>query len=390
MSDDLKLNISDTERLDRIRLIRTPGIGAVTYHRLMQRFASATEALRALPAIAKRAGGASPNVPGADAAKRERDAAERLGAELVFHGEAAYPPLLAMTEDAPAYLTVRGNLSLLTKRAVAVVGARNASANGQRLAESLSRDLGRAGLMVVSGLARGIDAAAHLGALETGTLAVIGGGIDIAYPRENRQLQDAIAEAGVVVTEARVGEQPTARHFPRRNRIIAGIARGVVVVEAAPRSGSLITARLAGEYGRDVFAVPGAAHDPRSRGTNQLLREGAILTETADDVLGALPPTVGAPIGVTAGRSADIGYRGLEKSLPPVRNEAAGNFPETSLDDQLGTVAAALGTAPSRIDDIVRLTGITSDAVQSVFTELEMAGRLERHPGGKVALRCAG
>lgn len=293
------------------------------------------------------------------------------------------PALLAQTDDAPAFLTVRGNKEKLAGYPIAMVGARNASANGQYLAETLARDLGNAGMIVVSGLARGIDVAAHRGALATGTVAVIGGGIDIAYPRENRHLQDAIADTGLLVTEARPGEQPTARHFPRRNRIIAGMSAGVIVVEAAPRSGSLITARLAGEYGRDVFAVPGAAHDPRGRGTNQLLREGAILTETADDVLAALPrgfepprPTIFTPV-----------------PRPPVQTAlpSAADLKDNDGDDDdpLSAITSALGTVPSRIDDIVRLTGIPSDAVLSAFTELELAGRLERHPGGRVALRAA-
>ena len=380
MSDELIKNISETERIARIRLIRTPRIGTLTYHRLMRRFGSAATALEMLPEITSRAGGEVPRIFGADAARRERDATKRLGAALIFHGEAQYPRLLAEAEGAPAFLTVRGNPELLNGRAVAVVGARNASANGQYLAETLARDLGAAGLIVVSGLARGIDAAAHRGALAGGTVAVIGGGIDIAYPRENRHLQDAIAETGALVTEARPGEQPTARHFPRRNRIIAGMSEGVIVVEAAPRSGSLITARLAGEYGRDVFAVPGAAHDPRGRGTNQLLREGAILTETADDVLAALPRYAA----FAASRPATV-------AAPPAPATAvAASDDKNAGDDPLAAVTSALGTVPSRIDDIVRVTGIASDAVLSAFTELELAGRLERHPGGRVALRAAG
>jgi DNA processing protein len=381
MSEDVIYHMSENERIDRIRLIRTPRIGAVTYHRLMHRFGSATAALAALPDIARRAGGDAPRIHSADAARRERDQAERLDASLVFHGEPGYPALLAQTDDAPAFLTVRGNKGLLAGHPIAVVGARNASANGQYLAETLARDLGNAGMIIVSGLARGIDAAAHRGALATGTVAVIGGGIDIAYPRENRHLQDAIAETGLLVTEARPGEQPTARHFPRRNRIIAGMSAGVIVVEAAPRSGSLITARLVGEYGRDVFAVPGAAHDHRGRGTNQLLREGAILTETADDVLSALPHAFEPPRPITV---APVTRPPVQTALP-----ATDSLKDSDGDDPVSTITSALGTVPSRIDDIVRLTGIPSDAVLSAFTELELAGRLERHPGGRVALRAA-
>jgi DNA processing protein len=262
--------------------------------------------------------------------------------------------LLAQAEDAPAFLTVRGNVQLLGQRAIAVVGARNASANGQHLAETLARDLGAAGLLVVSGLARGIDAAAHRGAL---------------------------------VTEARPSEQPTARHFPRRNRIIAGIAEGVVVVEAAPRSGSLITARLAGEYGRDVFAVPDAAHDPRGRGTNQLLREGAILTETADDVLAALLRRIErrhvlAPV-PAVGPAAN-------ETVPLLYEDDRPDDADGHADGPLHAVNSALGTSPTLIDDVVRQTGIPSDAVLSVFTDLELERRLKRHPGDRVALRATG
>lgn len=382
MSEEVIYKISETERIDRIRLIRTPRIGAVTYHRLMHRFGSAAAVLAALPDIARRAGGDTPRIHSVDAARRERDQVARLGASLIFHGEPDYPALLAQTDDAPAFLTVRGNKGLLAGYPIAVVGARNASANGQYLAETLARDLGNAGMMIVSGLARGIDAAAHRGALSTGTVAVIGGGIDITYPRENHHLQDAIAESGLLVTEARPGEQPTARHFPRRNRIIAGMSAGVIVVEAAPRSGSLITARLAGEYGRDVFAVPGAAHDPRGRGTNQLLREGAILTETADDVLSALPRGFEPPRPVSIISATRVPV--------PITVQADDNLNDhDGNEDSLSAITSALGTVPSRIDDIVRLTGIPSDAVLSAFTELELAGRLERHPGGRVALRAA-
>lgn len=399
MSEETVINISETERIDRIRLIRSARVGAVTFHRLMCRFGSASEALRALPDIARRAGGEPPRIYAADAARRERDLAAKAGACLVFHGEAAYPPLLAFTDDAPAFLTVRGNTGLLAKRAVAVVGARNASVNGQYLAEVMARDLGHAGLLVVSGLARGIDAAAHRGALATGTLAVLGGGIDIAYPRENRHLQDAIAEVGALVTEARPGEQPTARHFPRRNRIIAGMSRGVVVVEAAPRSGSLITARLAGEYGRDVFAVPGAAHDPRGRGTNQLLRDGAILAENADDILTAWPVrSVRRPAPSLEPTSESAPESGPESDRTSSRYDgrktqtAATPCPPVTPTNGSAhhAIVAALGTTPSQLDDIVRATGVASDAAQMIFTELELAGRLERHPGGRVALRATG
>jgi len=236
MSEHLSHKYTDQEKLARIRLIRSAGIGPVTFHRLVDRFGGATAALDALPGLARRSGAKPPRITPLDAARREWDAARAAGAALVFHGEAAYPPLLARTDDAPAFLALRGDLAFLRKRAIAIVGARNASANGQRLAQALARDLGHAGLLVVSGLARGIDAAAHAGALDTGTLAVIGGGIDIAYPRQNRLLQDAIAEADALVSEARPGEQPTARHFPRRNRRKCRSPPATPATRSSPRS----------------------------------------------------------------------------------------------------------------------------------------------------------
>jgi DNA processing protein len=359
------------EQINRIRLIRSQHVGPVTFHRLISRFGNAGDALRALPDIAQRSGGARPKLCSEDDARRERDANVKADSILVFHGEPGYPPRLSVTEDAPAFLSVRGNSALLGKKTIAMVGARNASANGQQFAQSLAADLGRAGLLVISGLALGIDAAAHRGALATGTVAVLGGGIDIHYPRQNRKLQDAIAEAGALVSEVRPGEAPTARHFPRRNRIISGMARGVVVVEASLRSGSLITARLAGEQGRDVFAVPGAAHDPRGRGTNQLLRDGAILTETIDDILNAWSTT-------------------LRSSLPPeLEPDHTQAIVECVPDDARQSIVAALGTTPSHMDDILRHTGVPSQTAQMVFTELELGGRLDRHPGGRISLRAS-
>ncbi len=278
------------DALDRLRLARAEGVGPVAYRRLLARYGSAAAALDALPGLA-RAGGrqAPPAVPSPDDASRELHALGRLGARIIFAGEPDYPPLLAMLDDAPAAIAVLGDPACLQDRAVAVVGGRNASANGQRMAETLAADLAHS-LVVVSGLARGIDAAAHAGALQTGrTVAAVAGGLDNPYPPEHADLQRRIAESGAVLTEAPLGTAPQARHFPRRNRIIAGLSLGVVVVEAALRSGSLITARLAQEAGGELFAVPGSPLDPRSRDANDLIRQGAHLTETAQDVLDNLP-----------------------------------------------------------------------------------------------------
>ncbi len=375
---------SKKDQIDQIRLIRSQHVGPVTFHRLVQRFGNAGEALRALPDISRRAGGKAPRLCSEDAAKREYESHENVGADLVFHGEEGYPPLLAMIEDAPAFLSVRGNKALLGKKSIAVVGARNASANAQQLAQSLATDLGQSGLAVVSGLALGIDAAAHRGALASGTVAVLGGGVDVIYPRQNRKLYDAIAESGALISEVRPGEAPTARHFPRRNRIISGMARGVVVVEASLRSGSLITARLAGEQGRDVFAAPGAAHDPRGRGTNQLLRDGAILTESAEDVSSAWSGNW-QHAQVQRNPPTRLPALDIHKHLNP---QSAPQDAATS-DEARRDIVAALGTTPSSIDDIVRHTGVPSDTAQMVFTELELGGRLERHPGGRISLRAA-
>ncbi|MCC6719018.1 MAG: DNA-protecting protein DprA [Acetobacteraceae bacterium] len=365
--------------IDRLRLARTEGVGPVAYRRLLARYADAAAALDALPALARAGGRATPpRIPAPDDARRELDGIAALGGRLVFQGDALYPPLLAQLEDAPPVLAVLGHAALLAARAVAVVGSRNASANGQRLAESLAADLAAAGVVVVSGLARGIDAAAHRGALRTGaTIACIAGGPDIAYPPEHRALQDAIAEGGAVVAEHAPGTAPQARHFPRRNRVIAGLALGVVVVEAAPRSGSLITARLANESGREVFAVPGSPLDPRSRGANGLIRDGAHLTETAQDVLDALPrdaTRLRGRLGLSEAQQA---------ALTP------GEAPAMTQDQHarvIDAVVSLLGPAPTAVDDLIRRCQFSGPAVLSVLLDLEIAGRIETLPGNRVAL----
>jgi DNA processing protein len=304
------------ELLARLRLARTDSIGPVTFRRLLARHGNALAALAALPGIAARRGTRIALCPEADAL-REMAALHRLGGRFLFTGEAPYPPLLDLAEDAPPVLAVLGDPAALAGRAVALVGARNASAAGRRLAEELAEQLAAAGLVVVSGLARGIDAAAHLGALRRGrTVAAVAGGLDQPYPPDHAKLQDRIAaEGGAVVAEAPLGTAPLARHFPRRNRIVAGLSLGVVVVEAAPRSGSLITARLALEAGRELFAVPGSPLDPRCRGSNDLIRQGAHLTESIADVLEHLPE---APPRIPAVRAA----AGLDRRRPSRGNRA--------------------------------------------------------------------
>ncbi len=362
--------------IDRLRLARTDAVGPVAYRRLMARFGTADAALEALPGLA-RAGGRvdAPRTPPAGEARREFEAVAALGGMLVFLGDDLYPPLLAWLDDAPAVMAVLGDASLLSARAVAVVGSRNASANGQRLAEGLAADLAAAGLVVVSGLARGIDAAADKGALRTGTtVACVAGGPDVVYPREHRALQAQIAEGGAVVAEHAPGVQPQARHFPRRNRLIAGLSLGVLVVEAAPRSGSLITARLGAEAGREVLAVPGSPLDPRSRGANGLIRDGAHLVETAQDVLEALPAD---------GSRLRFSERQKPSDAPPGPARAMAGFEHAAV---LDAVLALLGAAPTHVDDLIRRCQFSGPAVLSVLLDLELAGRIETLPGNRVAL----
>ncbi|HET6198559.1 MAG TPA: DNA-processing protein DprA [Acetobacteraceae bacterium] len=373
-----------SDAIDRLRLARTEGVGPVAYRRLLARYDSAAAALEALPALA-RAGGrpTPPAIPAPEEAAKELNALRRLGARIIFAAEPDYPVLLAMLDDAPAALSVLGDAALLSAPAVAVVGGRNASANGQRMAETLAADLARS-VVVVSGLARGIDGAAHQGALRTGrTVAAVAGGLDMPYPPEHAELQRLIATSGAVLTEAPLGTAPQARHFPRRNRIIAGLALGVVVVEAALRSGSLITARLAQEAGRELFAVPGSPLDPRSRGANDLIRQGAHLVETAQDVLDNLPDhpsreglarlplfTHGAPRGL-----AEPGRNWQEPG------EDAAEFAKARRQ-----VIDLLGTSPTAVDDVVRRCQFSAAAVMVVLLELELAGRIETLPGARIAL----
>lgn len=365
-------SLSAAERADWLRLIRCENVGPITFFRLIDRFGSAGAALSALPDLARRGGAREIKIVSRDAAEDEIARTESIGGRVVTWGEPDYPPLLARIEDPPPTLAVVGDPSFLSKRAIAVVGARNASIAGKRFAAGLARDLGQAGLLVVSGMARGIDAAAHEGALPTGTVAVLGGGVDVVYPRENAALYDSIRERGALISEVAAGTEPQARHFPRRNRIIAGMCRGVVVVEASPKSGSLITARLAVEQGREVFAVPGAAMDPRARGTNGLIRQGAVLTESAEDVLATLSGGLSDPL---ADPARDTPEPGPEAPPSPEALEAA--RPQ---------ILAGLGVSALEVDEIIRNCQFSPAIVATLLLELELAGRLERHPGNRVSL----
>lgn len=366
------------ETIDSLRLIRSSQVGPITYHRLINRFQNPADALAALPDLAKRGGTRSPiNVCSIAAAEKEVNACLAANIQIISQSDEYYPPRLKHIEDSPPLLFVRGTPELLTKKSVAVIGSRNASTNGLRFAHKMAGDLGQNGLLVVSGMARGIDAAAHKGSVDTGTVAVLGGGVDVVYPRENSMLYADIEERGVLVSEMPVGTQPKAAHFPRRNRIISGISCGIVVVEAAPRSGSLITARLALEQGRDVFAVPGSAVDPRARGTNDLIRQGAILTETVFDVLDVLNPE-------TALRSLSISH--------PEPDDI--NLPECATDKETNEIRQwlnnRLGPTPTEIDDLAREFQAPSSVLSEALMELELAGRIERHPGNMVSTLAIG
>ncbi len=362
------MNAADQDRLDRLRLIRSSRIGPVTYFQLIQRFGTARAALEAIPRLAARGGGKPPTLAKLEDIAREVEAVERLGARYLFVGQGLYPPLLAESDTAPPALIVRGNLRLLDRPAIAIVGARNASAAACRFARLLAQDLSASGVLIVSGLARGIDTAAHQGSLAEATVAVIASGIDIAYPPENAALQEEIATRGILIAEQPPGREPLARHFPYRNRIIAGMSLGTVVVEAAPKSGSLITARLAAEAGREVMAVPGSPLDPRAQGCNSLIRDGATLIQSAEDVLEAIRP---------------ISSGGVASGSRPFRAETDLSEPS---DADRARIISLLGPTPVPIDELVRQSGASASLVQLTLLELELGGRLERHAAGRVSL----
>jgi len=360
-------NLGQDEAFARIRLLRSPNVGPISYAQLLRRFGTAQAALVALPDLASRGGRDYRPAP-RDKIEGEVAAVRAAGARYLFHDSPGYPALLAEIESAPPILTVIGDPQLAAKPCVAIVGARNASAAAVKLAREFAAALAEAGFVVVSGLARGIDGAAHRGALPA-TIGVIASGIDVAYPSEHRELQDQVALQGLLIAEQPPGTEPRGSHFPSRNRIIAGLALGTLVVEAAPKSGSLITARLAGEAGREVMAIPGSPLDARSHGCNQLIREGAVLVQTPEDVIELLS-----------------GFDGTPRST--FREAASRQFggDEELLDDEPADIATLLTTAPIGVDELVRQSGTSAGAVQLALLELEIAGRLVRHAGGRVSL----
>ncbi|MGH6767553.1 MAG: DNA-processing protein DprA [Xanthobacteraceae bacterium] len=364
------IGLTDEQRLDWLRLIRSDNVGPRTFRALINLYGGARAALARLPELARR-GGASgpPRICSREQAEREIEGSRALGVRLIALGEPDYPLRLQMIDDAPPLLAVRGNVSALARAMVAIVGARNGSAAGVKFAERIARDLGEAGFGIASGLARGIDAAAHRASLATGTIAVLAGGQDCIYPPEHVGMADAIVADGAVISEMPLGWEPRGRDFPRRNRLISGLALGVVVIEAARRSGSLITARMALEQGREVFAVPGSPLDPRCEGSNGLLKQGATLVTEAADVVDVLQPILGRHPGLPAEEPERA------SPVPPSEPEA----------DERSRIIELLGPTPVGIDDLVRLSGSSPAIVRTVLLELELAGRLARH-GGQVSL----
>ncbi len=374
------IRLSDRQRLNWLRLIRTDNIGAVTFRDLILFCGSASNALEMLPDLNIRGGSARPiRITPIEDAERELEAIERAGARLIGMGEPEYPAQLKNSEAPPPLVIVKGDPGVFRKPPVAIVGSRNASVVGARFTERLARDLGNEGFSVVSGLARGIDAAAHKASLPTGTIAVLAGGLDRPYPPENLPLYRAIPEnGGILITEMPMGAEPRARDFPRRNRIIAGLSLGLIVVEAAERSGSLISARMAGEMGRTVFAVPGSPLDPRARGTNLLLKQGATLVTGFEDVVEALMPLV---------RLSDTTPdEAAQPNLLSQIDEEPEQLQTITTDKERDLVIQALGPVPVDVDILVRHTGIDSGAIMLILLELDLARRLLRYPGNRVAL----
>jgi DNA processing protein len=364
------IQLTDAERLDRLRLIRSDNVGPRTFRSLLDHFGSAREALAALPELAQRGGAARQiRICSEKDAAAELEASARHGISLLAPDEDGYPPRLATIDDAPPLLAVRGAPAALMRPIIAIVGSRNASAAGLKFAQKIAHDLGQAGFIIISGLARGIDQAAHRASVASGTVAVLAGGHDKIYPPEHDKLLDSILDAeGAAISEMPLGHEPRARDFPRRNRLISAASLGVVVVEAAQRSGSLITARMAAEQGREVFAVPGSPLDPRAAGTNDLIKQGATLVTQASDVIDAVAPIMERP---------------LQLPLAEPDGEPIDGDPDSG---DRARIIGLLGPSPVSLDDLIRLADTSPAIVRTVLLELELAGKLERHGGGLVSL----
>lgn len=386
--------LTDAQRLDWLRLIRSENVGPRTFRALVNQYGGAAAALEALPDLARRGGRMMLKVTSVAEAERELRAAAALGVRFVAMGEPDYPKTLQAIDTAPPLIALRGDAAILSRPAVAIVGSRNASGAGLTFTERLARDLAEAGFAIVSGLARGIDTRAHRASLKSGTVAVLAGGHGHIYPAENEPLAAAMAEeGGAVLSEMPLAWEPRGRDFPRRNRIVSGLAYGVVVVEGARRSGSLITARFALEQGREVFAVPGSPLDPRAEGTNDLLRGGATLCTGADDVVAALAPLVAAGPPPPRVEEGGVAHEPLWDELDLFDTPAAPVAAVQVLLDETPEPAAGqtpildlLGPSPVAVDDLVRQSGLPIRTVQTALLELEIAGRLERHGGNAVSL----
>jgi len=372
--------VSEDEKLDWLRLARTENVGPITFYKLIERFGSAGEALAALPELSKRGGRKKPLVaPHMNEIEREYERLRKLGGTLITALCPDYPLALSALDDAPPVLSALGNADLMKKSCVGLVGARNCSLNGRKMTQRLAQDLGARGHVVVSGMARGIDTAAHEGSLQSGTIAVVAGGIDVIYPPENAGLYEQIKERGLVLAESALGQKPFAQSFPRRNRIVSGLSDAVVVVEATMRSGSLITGRMAGEQGRTLCAVPGSPLDPRAAGPNHLIREGAQLVTCAQDVIELLHNFEGTEL-------REHGYQKNFVSAPldVVLPDEAGN--ENIPQDAQERILDLLSFTPIAVDEIARSCDLTISVMQTVLLELELAGRIKRSPGGFVSL----
>jgi DNA processing protein len=366
-----EIQLTDAERLDRLRLIRSDNVGPRTFRSLLNHFGSARQALAALPGLAQRGGAARAiRICNEDDARAELEAGAHLGVSLLAPDEVGYPPRLSTIDDAPPLLAMRGSKATLMRPMIAIVGSRNASAAGLKFAQKLAHDLGEAGFVIISGLARGIDQAAHRASVGSGTVAVLAGGHDRIYPPEHDELLDSILAAqGAAISEMQLGHEPRARDFPRRNRLISASSLGVVVVEAAQRSGSLITARMAAEQGREVFAVPGSPLDPRAAGANDLIKQGATLVTQASDIIDAIAPIMDRP----------PQFPLAERDGEPIDGDPGAC--------ERGRIVGLLGPSPVSLDDLIRLSGISPAVVRTVLLELELAGKLERHGGGLVSLQ---
>lgn len=359
---------NDHNLLDWLQLARSENVGPLTFHHLLKRYGTPAHALEALPDLAAHGGLKRPlKITSRSEVEKELAAIHAFGAELLTLENPLYPPLLRHIDSAPPLLTVKGRLDLLHQPLFAIVGARNASAMGKKMAHKLATELGRQGWTIASGLARGIDTAAHQGSLQKGTIAILAGGIDHIYPQENEELYAKIAEEGVLVAESPFGTQPQATLFPKRNRIISGLSQCVLVVEVALKSGSLITAKYALDQGREVFAIPGHPLDPRANGCNQLIKNGAILVETIQDIEQEISPT--SPL-----------------QLQGNDNVYEASLPSASLDTVRHLLNENLSFVPINVDEVIRECQLQASDVWVVLLEMEIAGRLERHPGGKVSL----